>query len=375
MQGMASVLGLIFEHLVPIVATFVLLQLLMCYTIQTIADKNSVPHSWMAWVPLLQIYPVIRAGGSTFVDFLILIGAGVIAGILVALTGPVGTLLAVAWVVWVILFFVQLMWRTAERRHLPGWVGLLTFVPFVNFIAYPVIAFHDGPVAPNGTGVVLGLIFVVLPAVPELHAARQMAQLGPQLAPMASAAERGDERAMRRLMGEMFEKMQQMDSFEAEGEDGETTSAALSDLFAGSEDDDANGDGDRAEAGGALETLPDVEALEIVSERFDCPPGARERGAVPPRGFERWCEQVDSMGRIVRHGGYASWHRNGQLREVGLYEHDLRVGVWTRWYESGGKRTQAEFERGEEHGLLLTWDEFGRKQRQIVYQRGKPVGG
>jgi hypothetical protein len=375
MQGMATVLGLILEHLVAIVAVFVLLQLLMCYTIQTIADKACVPHTWMAWVPLLQIYPVIRAGGSTFPDFLILIGAGVIAGVLLALVGPVGALLMAVWVVWAIFYFARLMWVMAERRHLPGWVGLLTFVPLVNFIAYPVIAFHDGPVAPNGIGLVLGLIFVVLPAVPELQTARELAQIGPQIAPMATAAERGDERAMRRLMREVFEKMQEMESFEADGEDGEAMSKALSDLFTDLEDDDANGDGARAEPGAGGGPMPDVESLETVSERFDCPPGTRERGAVPPRGFERWCEQVDSLGRVSHHGGYASWHRNGQLREVGLYEHGFRVGVWTRWYESGGKRTQAEFERGKEHGLLLTWDEFGRKQRQIVYERGEPVGG
>jgi hypothetical protein len=375
MQNMATILGLVFEHLVLIVAVAVFIQLVTCYTIQTIADKQCVPHTWMAWVPLLQIYPVVRSGGSTFLDFLILMGAGVISGIALALVGPLGMILMLAWCVWVLVYFVRLMWMTAERRYLPGWVGLLLFIPLVNFLVYPIMAFHDGPVAPNRVGLVLGFIFVVLPAFPELHKARQLAQLGPQLAPMAAAAESGDERAMHELMGEMLETMQKMEGFEAAGDDGEAMSKTLADLFAGLGDDDASSAAEGAGHDEAIEQMPDVKTLETVSERFDCPEGTRERGAVPPRGFERWCELVDSASRIQRHGGYASWHRNGQLREVGLYQYGHRVGVWTRWYASGGKKTQAEFEGGEEHGILLTWDEFGRKQRQIFYQRGEPVGG
>ena len=38
---------------------------------------------------------------------------------------------------------------TAERRDLPRFVGLLCFVPVVNFFVYPYMAFHDGFVAPN----------------------------------------------------------------------------------------------------------------------------------------------------------------------------------------------------------------------------------
>jgi len=47
----------------------------------------------------------------------------------------------------------------------------------------------------------LDSVFIVLPAIPELHTARELAQFGPKLGPMAAAAEQGKERAMRGVMG------------------------------------------------------------------------------------------------------------------------------------------------------------------------------
>ncbi|MDH3520446.1 MAG: hypothetical protein OEM49_08320 [Myxococcales bacterium] len=375
MQGIAGLLGLVLENLVGIVLFFVSLQLIFCYAVQTIADKQDVPHSWMAWVPILQLYPMIKPGGS-FAHFLLLIAAGIAAIVAGSLLGPLGAVLVVAWSAGALVYFVQLVWNTAENRGVPGWVGLLAFLPLVNVAAYLFIAFHDGLVAPSKVGLLLGVLCFVLPALPEARKARELAQLGKHLGPMAAAAEREDEAAVKRTLLEMMETMQGMEGLEPSGAEAEAMAQALEELSATLQQEiERAPDAQTAPPGErALPPVEDIPALESVSELFRCPEGTRERGAAPPRGFERWCERVDASRGRLHHGGYASWHPNGQLQEVGIYRDGERVGVWTRWHASGGKQTQAEFEDGVQHGLLLRWDEFGRQLDQIRYRQGTPLG-
>lgn len=369
MQNAAALFGLFFEHLYLLLILLLILQLLFCYALQTVAEKQGLPATWLAWVPLLQIYPIIRAGSSTFPQFLLLLAAGIAAIIASAVLGPVGALLALAWGACLLVYFVRLMWFTAENRGVSGWIGILTFIPLFGFFAYLYIAFHDGPVPPHAVGVLLGIVFFVLPSIVEVRKAREMGQLGSRFGPMAEAAESGDEQSMARLMHDMLETMQGMEGFEpAEGEDAAALSQALSELASAMGEAGAGSDAPRAKLPAPEVEMPE---LEPASDVFDCPEGTQERGAMPPRGFERWCERSGG----VRHGGYASWHPNGQLREVGAYRYGDREGVWTRWYSSGGKQTQAEFQRGLQHGYLLTWDEFGRPERRVLYQLGEPAGG
>jgi hypothetical protein len=371
-QDVAHLFGLFFEHMYILMIGALIMQVSFCYALQTVAEKEGLPHTWMAWVPLLQMYPLIRSGGSPFSQFLLLMAAGIAAIIASATLGPVGILLVLAWGVCFIVYFVRLMWTLAENRGVSGWVGILTFVPILGFFAYLYIAFHDGPVAPHMVGVMLALVLIVLPGMVEVRKAREIGQLGKQFGPMAEAAERDDQQAMARMMHDMLQTMQTMEGFEpGDEEEAQTFSKALEELASamGSEGGSETGGGPAAPKG---IRMPE---LEPANDVFDCPEGTQERGAMPPRGFERWCELRDPSIGVVRHGGYASWHPNGQLREVGVYQHGEREGVWTRWYSSGGKRTQAEFQRGLQHGYLLTWDEFSRPERKIRYHLGEPVGG
>ena len=366
-----GMLGFVFENLVFIFGFFVLLELVFCYALQAIADKQNLEASWMAWVPLLQLYPMVMTGSSSFQPFLVLLAAGIAAAIVGAFLGPVGMLLAVAWCVWAFVYFVQLFWNTAEKRGVSGWIGLLAFVPLVNFIAYLYIAFHDGPVAPSRIGVLLGFVCIVLPAFPEFRKAQEIAQLGRHIGPMSTAAEQGDEAAMRRMMSEMMQTMQGMEGFEEQGGDRDAMSNALAELAAAV---GRGGESAASEREGAPAPVVEVPELELISPFFECSESTRERGARPPTGFERWCERQDPARGRIRHGGYASWHRNGQLHETGLYKDGDRHGVWTRWYEKGGQETQAEFENGRQHGFQLDWNEAGRRLREIRFVNGEPAG-
>jgi hypothetical protein len=370
MERAFGMFGFVFENLVLFFAFFVLLELVFCYTLQAIADKQNLPFSWMAWVPLLQLYPMVMAGSSSFQPFLALMAAGIAAVILGALLGPLGMLLAVAWSAWALVYFVQLSWNTAEKRGVSGWIGLLAFVPLVNLAAYLYIALHDGPVAPSRPGVMLGFVCFVVPAFPEFLKAREIAQLGQQLGPMAAAAEQGDEAAAQRMMVEMMETMQGMEGVEQQGDPG-AMERAMRQLAAaiGRDGESAAGESEPAHP-----TVIPVPELTPVSPLFECPEGTRERGARPPEGFERWCARQESGRRAVRHGGYASWRRSGQVHVTGLYRDGAREGVWTRWYPNGSKQTQAEFRNGRQDGFQIDWNESGRRLREVRFVAGEPVG-
>jgi len=353
MEHIPAALGLFFEHLFAIVLAGLLLSLLLCYAIQVNADKLQVPAPWLAWIPLLQIYPLVKSGGASFLHCVVMVLAVVPAALLAAVLGPLGFAVLLVWFVWMLVFFVQVYWNTAVERGTSGWVGILAMLPGAGVLAHLYVALHDGPAAPSRVGLVLGLVFFVLPAIPQLQDARHMRTLAGDLDAVAAASERGDGEGMARRMQSMLETMRRMNSFESEG-DPDAMSRALSKL------------GDAAATGAA----GDAQELEAVSPSFACPEGTVERGAAPPDGLERWCERGG-----VRHGGYASWFADGDLRETGRYRDGERTGVWTRWFATGGKRAQAEFAHDREHGLVVTWDEFGRLQQTARFREGRPADG
>lgn len=341
MENLPNVLALFLEYLPAILLAGLFVSLLSCYALQTVADKLEQPYSWMAWVPLLQTYPLVKAGDQSFPHFVGLMLAIIPVGLVAALAGPFGAVLMLLYLAWILVFFVRLLWHTAEARGVSGWIGILVMIPLVGPLFYLYIAFHDGPVAPSKAGLVLGLLFYVLPTIPQLQQARQ---LGMQIERMASASavgREGEMDGMTRGLRDMFAGMQTPEVIESEGD------------------------------AGAFETTPrELPELVAAPASFECPDGTRERGAEPPKGYERWCERD---GR--RHGGYVAWHRDGPVSATGTYADGERVGVWTRWFASGGKQAQAQFVDGREHGLVLTWDALGRPLQMARFLEGRPDDG
>jgi len=88
--------------------------------IQKIAQKCGVENTWMAWVPILQIVPLLESGRK-----------------------PI-------W--WIILCFIPLVniviailvWMAvAENRGKPAWIGILIIVPIVGLFIPAYLAFAD----------------------------------------------------------------------------------------------------------------------------------------------------------------------------------------------------------------------------------------
>lgn len=101
-----------------VVWLFVYLYFSIC--IYKIAQKTGVENAWLAWIPIINIVPLLQAGGK-----------------------PI-------W--WIILMFIPLLniviaiivWMAvAENRGKPSWIGILIIVPIVNIFIPAYLAFSE----------------------------------------------------------------------------------------------------------------------------------------------------------------------------------------------------------------------------------------
>lgn len=161
------------------------IQLVWAYALSAIARKTeqSGLMELLAWIPILQIAPMLAAGGGSVLRFAIgaiglVIGNGILVAVATVLGGAFGRGLAFLGLglsaLLCIFYFGQIAWNTAVARDCPGWVGLLCFVPLANLFVYPYLAFHDGWPRPNPLGLLIGLVLVVGSTAPGIQTARMM---------------------------------------------------------------------------------------------------------------------------------------------------------------------------------------------------------
>jgi len=90
------------------------------YTLQIIAEKTNAKDSWWAWVPIANVFLMLRIAKKS------------------------------AW--WILLFLIPLVnlvivvmvwWKIAELRNKPGWLGILMVIPMLNLIPPGLLAFTD----------------------------------------------------------------------------------------------------------------------------------------------------------------------------------------------------------------------------------------
>ena len=149
--------------------------LLFCHSLSVIARKTDQGDTAeiFAYVPMLQVLPMIWAGGGrvwrallvavalVLADVLLFVAAGMVDGPLSALMIFVATS---SFAIACTLYFAVIGWNTAVARGLPGFVGLLTLV--ASALAYPILAFHDGWARPHRAGATLGVALCLAFVVP-----------------------------------------------------------------------------------------------------------------------------------------------------------------------------------------------------------------
>ena len=164
-------------------------QLFWAHTISAIAEKTEQSELMqvLAWIPILQLAPTLAAGGSSIGRFLLgtialVIGNATLIGVSVFLGGsPLGSLVATAGIgltcLLCLVYFGRIAINTAVARDLPGWLGLLVFVPIINFFIYPYIAFHDGWVGPNKIGLAIGSVLILGSTAPTFQAVQSLDEI------------------------------------------------------------------------------------------------------------------------------------------------------------------------------------------------------
>jgi hypothetical protein len=130
-------------------------QLFWAYAISAIAQKTEQSEFMqvLAWIPLLQIAPTLAAGGGSVGRFLVgstalIVGNVALLAVAAFLGDAFGQAVAALGLALTGLlcgfYFGRIACNTADARDLPGWMGLLLFVPILNLFVYPYFAFHDG---------------------------------------------------------------------------------------------------------------------------------------------------------------------------------------------------------------------------------------
>jgi hypothetical protein len=139
-------------------------------------------------------------------------------------------------------------------------------------------------------------------------------------------------------------------------------------------------------------------AREAAAVPFACPKGAERVGALPPDGFEVWCELPDRMpdrrrdgpwrtfydgGSLAKEsrfaegkldGPFVEWHRNGRPARAGSWKEGEREGVWTIWWESGALEEVCAYQKGDRHGRFASFWPGGKRKAEGRYCRGLQCG-
>jgi len=182
---------------VAIAVAAAVLQVVFAYALQVIVEKNEMSNStaFMSWIPVLNIYPFIKAGGGNFMTFILgTVGAGIAVALVIRGAAEAGlaelgsSIAAAVFVVLAVAYFASITMETAERRGLSKWLGLVLFVPIAGFVVYPYIAFHDGFHPPKKLGLILGLLLAFGPLPGQIEMVEQMSGQAQEIAQI----DRGD---------------------------------------------------------------------------------------------------------------------------------------------------------------------------------------
>ena len=92
----------------------------IAYALMVIANKTKTPNSWMSWVPVLNVFLMLKVAGKSYWWFLLL---------LIPLVNIV-----VAIIIWM---------EIAKRRNKPSWLGVLMLIPLVNLVIPGYLAFSE----------------------------------------------------------------------------------------------------------------------------------------------------------------------------------------------------------------------------------------
>ena len=112
----------------------------------TIANKLKYKKSWLAWIPIMNLAMILQLGGFYWQWIFLLISVPILALAvflltILSLTILGGFYLSILLVpILVLLAFGVIItisqWRIFEKRNYPGWIIILSFIPWIGSVIY-----------------------------------------------------------------------------------------------------------------------------------------------------------------------------------------------------------------------------------------------
>mgnify|MGYP001600491221 CR=1 FL=1 len=108
----------------------------------TIANKLKYKKSWLAWIPIVNLAMILQLGGFYWQWIFLLVSAPILALILFEITilsGGIYLPLFLAPILALIAFVIMItisQWRIFEKRNYPGWIIILSFIPWIGSVIY-----------------------------------------------------------------------------------------------------------------------------------------------------------------------------------------------------------------------------------------------
>jgi hypothetical protein len=99
---------------------YLVIYLYFSLCIYKIAKKCGVESAWLAWIPIVQIVPMLQSAGKPLWWFILM---------LIPLVN--------------IIIMIIVWMAIAERRGKPSWVGILIIVPIIGIFIPAYLAFTD----------------------------------------------------------------------------------------------------------------------------------------------------------------------------------------------------------------------------------------
>ena len=121
---MESLATLLAGFLVFVLIVLIAVYIYMAIALMAIAKKTKTPNGWLAWIPIANFYLMTQIAG---------VSGWITLALLLAIIPFIGGLAVAVISVW-------LWWKIAEARNKPGWWGILTLIPIVNFIVIGMLA-------------------------------------------------------------------------------------------------------------------------------------------------------------------------------------------------------------------------------------------
>ncbi|MFA6002219.1 MAG: DUF5684 domain-containing protein [Thermoleophilia bacterium] len=114
----------------PGIAGSLVMYVFLAFCLMTIANKLGTPRSWLAFIPIANVYLMCKMVGYS------------------------GVLVLLAFVPFVnFVFLIVLWWKIAEARDRTGWLGILMLVPIANVIVPILLAFTEHSGMPTGRSI------------------------------------------------------------------------------------------------------------------------------------------------------------------------------------------------------------------------------